>query len=171
MTTLGTVQTKYGKNWIYLNPTPLEGPNAWNVANIPSETGEAEVFGVPPIMVSESADGFDLTYSIIACTDVDTINRQLRISELPNKSLSEVTGIDSIAGELPVDVNKFDNDTIIYFNIDALPSVDTTTTGVEDVAGYNSDSIASITAEIPLEVTAAGSVATVSFDMTTLPDA
>lgn len=170
MTTLGTVQTKYGKQWIYLNPDALYGPSAWNVANIPGETGEAEIYTIPPIMLSETVDGFDLTYSIIACKDINTSTRQLRISELPNILLSEVNSIDGVLGELPVDVNKFDNDTIIYFNIGDLPSVDTATTRVEDVAGYNSDSIASITAEIPLEVTAAGSVATVSFDITTLPD-
>ena len=173
MTTLGTVQTKYSKKWIYLNPTPLEGPSAWNVANIPSETGEAEVYGIPPIMVSQTVDSFDLSYSIIDCKSIDEINRQLRISEPPSTSiaLSEVNDIDSVVAVLPVATNKFDTETIIYFNIGDLPSVDTATTGVEDVSGYNSDSIASITAEIPLEVTAAGPVATVSFDMTTLPDA
>ena len=171
MTTLGTVQTKYRKNWIYLNPNALDGPSAWNVANIPSETGEAEVYAIPPIMLSETVDGFDLTYSIIACKDINLRNSQLRLSELPSALLSEVNGIDSVTAELPVDTNRFDNDTIIYFNIGDLPSVDTATTGVEDVAGYNSYSIASITAEIPLEVTAASDVATVSFDMTTLPDA
>ena len=172
MTTLGTVQTKYGKGWVYLNPNPLDGPNAWNVANIPRETGEAEVFAIPPIMLSKTTDGFDLSYSIIACKDIDLRYRQLRWSEVPRILQSEVNDIDSVVGELPVAVNRVDDDdTIIYFNIGDLPSVDTATTGVEDIAGYNSYSIASITAEIPLEVTAASDVATVSFDMTTLPDA
>ena len=31
----GTVKQEYGKQWIYLNPNPVVGPFAWNVANLP----------------------------------------------------------------------------------------------------------------------------------------
>ena len=171
MTTLGTVQTKYSKNWIYLNPNIFAGPSAWNVANIPSAAGTPEIFAIPPMMVSENSGAFTLSYSIIACKGLDELTRQLLAADTPNILLNDLTDIDFIVGELPVNTNTFDNDTILYFDIDDLESVDSATAGTTQAAGYNSNSIASLTTSLPLEAAEAGGVATVSFDITTLPDA
>ena len=171
MTTLGTVQTKYSKKWIYLNPNLFDGPSAWNVANIPSQSGTPEIFGIPPMMISETSGAVDLSYSIIACKGLDELTRQLLVTDTPNIQSDVLTDIDYVITELPVNLNRFDNGTILYFDIESLDSVESTTAGTVEVAGYNSNSIASLTTSLPLEATQVGGVATVSFDITTLPDA
>jgi hypothetical protein len=123
------------------------------------------------MMVSETSGAFTLSYSIVACKGLDELTRQLLAADTPNILLNDLTDIDYVTNELPVDINRFDNDTILYFNIEALESVDAATAVTVEVAGYNSNSIASLTTSLPLEATEADGVATVSFDITTLPDA
>lgn len=171
MTTLGTVQTKYRKDWIYLNPDSFNGPNAWNVANTGSDNTEGRIFAVPPMMASESNGDVDLSYSIIACKSVDELGRQLFVNDAPAIFQDTLTDIDSIEGKSPVFTNVFRNDLVIYFSIQALPSASSATAEVEGPSGYNGNSIASLTTSLPLEATEADRVATVTFDISTLEDA
>lgn len=84
--------------------------------------------------------------------------------------------VEVINGVKPVQTNQIDNDAYIWFNIDSLPNVeaarDARRIGVTLGAfGYNSRSVTSITATAPLKAVTAAGIATVSFDITTLPDA
>lgn len=170
MPNLGTVQTKYSKDWIYLNPAILDGPNAWNVANFPQDDGEAQVLAIPPIMVEQSAADVALSYSIVDCKGLDEVNRQLLASDAPAFPQSTLSNIQEIRGELPIKRTILDEDTIIYFSIEDLNS--TSALFISDnLDGYNSSSIDSLTTSLPLEAREAGGIATVFFDITTLQDA
>jgi len=170
MDNLGTVQTKYNKDWIYLNFAALEGPNAWNVANFPGEDGDVQVLAVPPIMVEQVASDIALSYSIVDCKGLDEVNRQLLASDTPAFPQSTLSNIQEVRGELPIEKSSFDGDTIIYFSIEDLNS--TSALFIPDnLDGYNRSSIDSLTTSLPLEAAETGGIATVSFDITTLPDA
>jgi len=170
MTNLGTVQTKYSKDWIYLNPAILEGPDAWNVASFPQDDGETQVLAIPPIMVEQVAADVALSYSIIDCKGLDEVNRQLLASDTPAFPQSTLSNIQEIQGEIPIERTSFDGDTIIYFSIQDLNS--TSALYIPDISdGYNRSSIDSLTTSLPLEASETGGIATVSFDITTLQDA
>ena len=171
MTTLGTVQTKYSKNWIYLNPDPFNGPNSWNVSNTEVGSSGSRIYAIPPMVGSVNGDQVDLTYSIIACKGLDALNRQVFAKDIPTVFTDTLTGIESIEGVSPIYTNSYEDDTVIVFNISPLPSVDTTTLESEEPSGYNGNSIVSLTTSLPLSATEAGGVATVTFDISTLEDA
>jgi len=166
----GTIQTKYREEWIYLNPNGFSGPSAWNAANFET-IGSANIYAIPPIMMSESNDNIDLSYSIIACKSIDEQNRQLLVSDAPVVPRNALTDLIALEGVSPIIVNTFQEDRVIYFSIKDLDSIETTAAEVEAPSGYNSNSIASLTTSLPLEATEADGVATVSFDITTLQDA
>ena len=170
MPNIDIVQNKYNKNWIYLNPVYLDGPSAWNVANFPQDDVETQVLAVPPIMVEQVAGDVALSYSIIACKGLDEVNRQLLASDTPAFPQSTLNDISEIKGELPIETTSFDGDTIIYFSIKDLNPASTVFISIES-DGYNRSNIDSLTTSVPLEAGEAASIATVSFDITTLPDA
>jgi len=170
MTTIGTVQTKYSKGWLYENPDPFNGPNAWNVSNIDVGSSESRLYAVPPMVASLNGDKVDLSYSIIACKGLDELNRQLFAKDIPTVFTDTLTGIESIEGVSPIYTNSYEDDTVILFNIKALPSVATTVVESEQPSGYNGNSIVSLTTSLPLSATEAGGVATVTFDISTLED-
>jgi len=171
MTTRGTVQTKYSKDWIYLNPDPFNGPNSWNVSNKDLASTGSRVYAVPPMVASVNEGQVDLSYSIIACKGLDELNRKLFVSDAPTILKDTLTDIDSIEGEDPIYTNSFNDDTVIFFSIQILPSVATTTLESEEPSGYNGNNIVSLTTSLPLSATEAGGVATVTFDISTLEDA
>jgi hypothetical protein len=170
MANIGTVQTKYSKDWIYLNPAILKGPDAWNVANFPQGSAIPQILSVPPIMVEQVAADVALSYSIIDCKGLDEVNRQLLASDTPAFPQSTLSNIQEIQGELPIARTIFDEDTILYFSIQDLNS--TSALFISDnLDGYNRSNIDSLTTSLPLEAGKTGGIATVSFDITTLQDA
>jgi len=170
MPNLGTVQTKYKKDWIYLNPFSLEGPDAWNVVNLPTSSGIPKVLSVPPIMVEQVAADVALSYSIVDCKGLNEVDRQLLASDTPAFPQSTLSAIQEIQAELPIARTVVNEDTIIYFSIKDLNSISALFIP-DNLDGYNRSSIDSLTTSLPLEAAEAGGIATVSFDITTLQDA
>jgi len=187
----GTVKTEYNKQWIYLNPNPAQGPFAWNVANFPEIDDPTiiddieNLYTVPPIMNNQVGQVANLYFSIEDCkgrNEPDTFARTLKSNiallldggNLPPTSrngLFDLTGVDAIA---PVMSQQNDKDAYLWFDISGLDPVDITTRDrrrYKVKAGYNSRSVTSLTADSPLFVDNVDGLATVSFDITTLPDA
>ena len=186
----GTVKREFSKQWIYLNPNPAEGPWAWNVANLPEVDDPTiiddieNLYTVPPIMNNQVGQVANLYFSIEDCkarNEPDAL-RTLRSNigllldggNLPPTSyngLFDVTGVDAIA---PVMSQQNDKDAYLWFDISGLDPVDIDKRDKRRFkvkAGYNSRSVTSLTADNPLFVDNADGLATVSFDITTLPDA
>ena len=186
----GTVKREFSKQWIYLNPNPAEGPWAWNVANLPEVDDPTiiddieNLYTVPPIMNNQVGQVANLYFSIEDCKArnepdaVKTLKSNIGLlldgGNLPPTSfngLFDVTGVDAIA---PVMSQQNDKDAYLWFDISGLDPVDIDKR--EDrrfkvKAGYNSRSVTSLTADEPLFVDNVDGLATVSFDITTLPDA
>lgn len=188
--TLGTVKHEYGKQWIYLNPNPTQGPYAWNVANIPLNNDPEDVtdienlYTVPPIMNNQAGELAQLYFSIedlkgrnepdsSTRTVESNIGLLLDGGNLPPSGLSLLRGITEIQGAAPVMSRQNDRDAYLWFDISGLDAVDIDVRSrrYKVKAGYNSRSVTSLTAQTPLEVDTADGLATVSFDITTLPDA
>ena len=186
----GTVKREFSKLWIYLNPNPAEGPWAWNVANLPEVDDPTiiddieNLYTVPPIMNNQVGQVANLYFSIEDCkarNEPDAV-RTLRSNigllldggNLPPTSfngLFDVTGVDAIA---PVMSQQNDKDAYLWFDISGLDPVDIDKRDrrrFKVKAGYNSRSVTSLTADSPLFVDNPDGLATVSFDITTLPDA
>ena len=172
MPSLGTLQTKYGKDWLYLNPFSFSGPDAWNVAGtIFVDSNDERLYGVPPMVMDNIDDNYFLSYSIAACKPLEGDSDLFLVSEAPDVFADRVEGVNSYEGEDPVFVNSVEAITVFFFSIERLNSIGTFTVESELPSGYNGNSIASLTTSLPLEATEADGVATVSFDMTTLQDA
>ena len=186
----GTVKREFSKQWIYLNPNPADGPWAWNVANLPEVDDPTiiddieNLYTVPPIMNNQVGQVANLYFSIEDCkarNEPDAV-RTLRSNigllldggNLPPTSfngLFDVTGVDAIA---PVMSQQNDKDAYLWFDISGLDPVDIDRRDrrrFKVKAGYNSRSVTSLTADSPLFVDNPDGLATVSFDITTLPDA
>ena len=186
----GTVKREFSKLWIYLNPNPAEGPWAWNVANLPEVDDPTiiddieNLYTVPPIMNNQVGQVANLYFSIEDCkarNEPDAV-RTLRSNigllldggNLPPTSyngLFDVSGVDAIA---PVMSQQNDKDAYLWFDISGLDPVDIDKRDrrrFKVKAGYNSRSVTSLTADEPLFVDNVDGLATVSFDITTLPDA
>ena len=186
----GTVKREFSKQWIYLNPNPAEGPWAWNVANLPEVDDPTiiddieNLYTVPPIMNNQVGQVANLYFSIEDCkarNEPDNI-RTLRSNigllldggNLPPTSRNGLFDITDITGERPVMSQQNDQDAYLWFDISGLDPVDIDRRDrrrFKVKAGYNSRSVTSLTADRPLFVDAVDGLATVSFDITTLPDA
>ena len=186
----GTVKREFSKQWIYLNPNPADGPWAWNVANLPEVDDPTiiddieNLYTVPPIMNNQVGQVANLYFSIEDCKArnepdaVKTLRSNIGLlldgGNLPPTSfngLFDVTGVDAIA---PVMSQQNDKDAYLWFDISGLDPVDIDKRDdrrFKVKAGYNSRSVTSLTADEPLFVDNVDGLATVSFDITTLPDA
>ena len=186
----GTVKREFSKQWIYLNPNPADGPWAWNVANLPEVDDPTiiddieNLYTVPPIMNNQIGQVANLYFSIEDCKArnepdaVKTLKSNIGLlldgGNLPPTSfngLFDVTGVDAIA---PVMSQQNDKDAYLWFDISGLDPVDIDKRDdrrFKVKAGYNSRSVTSLTADEPLFVDNVDGLATVSFDITTLPDA
>ena len=186
----GTVKQEYGKQWIYLNPNPAVGPFAWNVANLPEVDDPTiiddieNLYTVAPIMNNQIGQQANLYFSIEDCkarelpdstsgrTLASNIGLLLDGGNLPPTSRNGLFDLNEIQGEAPVMARQNDKDAYIWFDISGLDHVNIDKGRRYKVkAGYNSRSVTSLTADIPLAVDASDGLATVSFDITTLPDA
>ena len=188
-TAYGTVKHKYNKNWIYLNPNPALGPFAWNVAKLPDVDGSDDVdienlYTVPPIMNNQIGDTADLYFSIQDLKDrsePDTMTRTIKANiallldsgSLPPSGMKSLRDVSEIRATMPVQSQTVNKDVYLWFDIFNLPEVETIRNRRRYTvrAGYNSRSVTSLTANRPLEVDNVDGLATVSFDITTLPDA
>ena len=186
----GTVKQEYGKQWIYLNPNPAVGPFAWNVANLPEVDDPTiiddieNLYTVAPIMNNQIGQQANLYFSIEDCkarelpdgasgrTLASNIALLLDGGNLPPTSRNGLFDLNGIEAEAPVMARQNDKDAYIWFDISGLDHVNIDKVRRYKVkAGYNSRSVTSLTADIPLAVDASDGLATVSFDITTLPDA
>ena len=186
----GTVKHEYGKNWIYLNPNPALGPWAWNVANLPQVDDPTiiddieNLYTVPPIMNNQIGQQANLYFSIEDCKGRnepdDTRNRTVASNiallldggNLPPTSRNGLFDLHELQAEAPIMARQNDKDAYLWFDISSLEQVDTVRSRRFKVkAGYNSRSVTSLTADNPLFVDTEDGLATVSFDITTLPDA
>ena len=186
----GTVKQEYGKQWIYLNPNPAVGPFAWNVANLPEVDDPTiiddieNLYTVAPIMNNQIGQQANLYFSIEDCkarelpdgasgrTLASNIALLLDGGNLPPTSRNGLFDLNGIEAEAPVMARQNDKDAYIWFDISGLDHVNIDKGRRYKVkAGYNSRSVTSLTADIPLAVDASDGLATVSFDITTLPDA
>ena len=186
----GTVKQEYGKQWIYLNPNPTQGPFAWNVANLPEVDDPTiiddieNLYTVAPIMNNQIGQQANLYFSIEDCkarelpdgasgrTLASNIALLLDGGNLPPTSRNGLFDLNGIEAEVPVMARQNDKDAYIWFDISGLDHVNIDKGRRYKVkAGYNSRSVTSLTADIPLAVDASDGLATVSFDITTLPDA
>ena len=186
----GTVKQEYGKQWIYLNPNPATGPFAWNVANLPEVDDPTiiddieNLYTVAPIMNNQVGQQANLYFDIEACkarelpdgtsgrTLASNIGLLLDSGNLPPTSRNGLFDLHQLEGEAPVMSMQNDKDAYLWFSIDGLDPVDIDRKRRFKVkAGYNSRSVTSLTADSPLFVEAEDGLATVSFDITTLPDA
>ena len=186
----GTVKQEYGKQWIYLNPNPALGPFAWNVANLPEVDDPTiiddieNLYTVAPIMNNQIGQQANLYFSIEDCkarelpdgasgrTLASNIALLLDGGNLPPTSRNGLFDLNGIEAEAPVMARQNDKDAYLWFDISGLDHVNIDKVRRYKVkAGYNSRSVTSLTADIPLAVDASDGLATVSFDITTLPDA
>tara|TARA_B100001778_G_C18379014_1_gene534365 strand:- start:178 stop:753 length:576 start_codon:yes stop_codon:yes gene_type:complete len=186
----GTVKQEYGKQWIYLNPNPAVGPFAWNVANLPEVDDPTiiddieNLYTVAPIMNNQIGQQANLYFSIEDCkarelpdgasgrTLASNIALLLDGGNLPPTSRNGLFDLNGIEAEAPVMARQNDKDAYLWFDISGLDHVNIDKVRRYKVkAGYNSRSVTSLTADIPLAVDASDGLATVSFDITTLPDA
>ena len=190
MATPNGLTSRFNRTYIYLNPEVFTGPYTQRLSNFaPTDTGETveieNLYGIPPIVSTESLTTAHLTFNI------DAIDRNvwssktssLRLDELaknvidyaPYKSEHGIRNISRVTSTAPVSSNQIDADAVVWFDINQLPGIDTVraTRKMKVLLNlpYNSRSITAITASAPLEVATAGSIANVSFDITSLPPA
>ena len=177
-TARGTVKHEYDKQWIYLNPSPSIGPFAWNVANIPDYSiieKIAELYTIPPIMNNQTDDIANLFFSIKDCKGRDEVESAIVVSQLKEKLTLPFESTDNITileSDKPVRARQDGEDAYLWFEIRTLNWVDDIVNSeAEASGGYNNRRVTSLTADTPLYVDALDSRATVTFNITTLPDA
>lgn len=185
----GTLTEKFNRTYIYLNPDPYRGPFTQRLSNIPSTdapTGYVDnLYTFAPIQHTDGAGTANLFFSIenigLDASDPDappfTIEyaAQNALKYAPFKEVSKYSGIKDIKGVAPVHDARQDNDVALWFSIDDLPNVDSARDKrrifVNLNLPYNIRSIQTLTATAPLNVRTVSENATVTFDITTLPDA
>ena len=190
MATPNGLTSRFNRTYIYLNPEVFTGPYTQRLSNFaPTDTGETieieNLYGIPPIISTESLTTAHLTFNIdaidrniwdgrVSSFSLDELAKNV-IDYAPYKSERGIKNISSITSTAPVSTNQIDADAVVWFDITQLSNIDT----ARDVRKmkvlvnlpYNSRSITAITASAPLEVATAGSMANVSFDITSLPPA
>lgn len=184
----GALTSEFGRTYIYLNPDPFLGPHTQRLSNIGAEEAPPgyidNIYTFAPLDHTEGASTANLFFTIenIPLDIYDpappyTIKGAARNALLyaPYKSTATYSGLTNITGINPIQDQQIDNDVALWFDIDSLPSVDVARDKrrifVNLNLPYNSKSIQTLTATAPLNVRTASKNATVTFDITTLPDA
>ena len=191
MTAVGSYIDKFSRKYLYLNPDPTLGPGTWRLSNVPAyDDGNINtienLYAVPPIYNDQTSATANLKFVIETIPDINSARSTTTLSSsitalLQSDDLIPLQGsalfdLETINGVAPIMTRQEDDDAFIWFNIDSLPNVetarDTQRIGVTlGTFGYNSRSVTSITATAPLKADTSADIATVSFDITTLPDA
>ena len=192
MPAIGTLKDNFSRKYIYLNPDVLKGPGAWRLTNIPSFDDDTilntieNLYAVAPIVNTQTGQTANLSFSISGVPDIDAprstrqlgpaVSAQLRSGNLVPTPYSSLFDLSSIRGVDPVKTNQVDSNAFVFFDMTDIPQLesarDKRRMGVSlGVFGYNSRSVTAITAAAPLKAVTAADIATVSFDLTTLPAA
>ena len=192
MAQIGQLEYPYRKWFLYLNPNPTLGPGTWRVSNLPDLDDDGipnnieNLYAIPPIMNEQTGQAARLYFSIEDCKDIhapdstvyipSNITRLLEQGNLPSNPRDRIYDLESIDAIAPVQSNTVDENAYVWFDISELEEVEIVRSKRRFRATlgkfkYNNRSVTSLTATQPMEVDWEGGKATVSFDITTLPDA
>lgn len=188
---VGTLKYNFSRTYVYLNPDPIKGPPTWRLSNIPAVDDQIDcienLWTIPPIINEQAGDMAVLKFSIEDIPQDHTAARSIsgltpyevagKVLEV--KPLQE--GLDCILEDVegtdPVQTRQDGLDITMWFDITSLDSVDTARAKRERMRvtlghfAYNNRSVTSLLAEAPLFANTVDKTSTVSFDITTLPDA
>ena len=191
MAVVSDLTNKFSRTYVYLNPDPFKGPNTWRLTNIPGVDDSStdnliqNIYTIPPITHTQSGGAVNLKFNIDAiATGVFGAPRQQVSNAAAAYNLAKYASykqqgvlfdIEAIKGVNPVKTTTVESDVTISFDISSLPEVSDVRAKrrikVEFKALYNSRSVTSLSAEAPLFAESTDGQATVSFDISTLPDA
>ena len=192
MPTIGTLIDQFSRKYVYLNPDTLKGPGTWRLTNIPAIDDDSilntieNLYAVAPIVNTQTGQTANLSFSIADVPDINSarstrqlgpaVMSQLRSGNLVPTPYSSLFDLSVIRGVDPVKTNQVEQNAFVFFGITDLPDIEDARAkrrmGVSLGAfGYNSRSVTAITAAAPLKAATAADIATVSFDLTTLPAA
>lgn len=192
MTSPGTLETHFGRRYIFLNPDPSEGPGAWRLTNIPGigsvdpdSNNLKDIYTLLPIGKTEAGTTINLLFDIDSLPDTrSVVNRKDYFRTTLSTFLSQAFvlprmsgfGLVNLQGVAPVKTQVSGDVGIVYFDISDLPNLEDISRSrkyniLSSSFRYNSRSIDSLTATDPLFSKTAGETATVSFDISNLPDA
>lgn len=184
----GELKENFGRTYIYLNPDISKGPYTYRLSNIPSEVDPPalieNIYTIPPIAHTETTTTANLYFSI---EDIGKWINEARsefgvtyaaknlIDYAPYPSQTAITDLETVKAVKPVEALQQEEDVVIWFDITDLPDIETARDKqrmqVTLNLPYNSRSITSLTAANPLFVSQQDGDATVSFSITSLPDA
>ena len=188
MPTPGALTSKFSRTYVYLNPDVFKGPYTQRLSNIPA-IGDIpgtidNLYTIAPLAHTEAASTANIYFSIedipLDIHDPAPSFTTARAAEnlaayAPYKSTATYSGLMGIDGIRPIKDSRVADDVSLWFSIDDLPNVDAARDKrriyVELNLPYNSRSIQSLTATAPINVRTVSDNATVTFDITTLPDA
>ena len=178
---------KFSRTYVYLNPEPFLGPYTHRISNIPPVEAPAEyienLYTFAPMQHTETNTTANLFFNFDGVADINDppfrsdLPKVVRnvMSNAPYKSVHEFGGIKGITGIAPVDSNQNGKDVALWFDFESIPNVDTARSkqriSVTFNVPYNRRSIESITATAPIYVNTVDENASVTFDITSLPDA
>ena len=193
MAAVGDLTQKFSRTYVYLNPDPLKGPSTWRLSNIPgiddstTDNIVENIFTIPPITHTQIGGAVNLKFDISAIgTSVfgaprNKVSKDAIAYNLANYAPYKQSGVlfdlETITAQAPVKSYTTPDgaDVTISFDISSLPTIESARAKrrmkVEFKALYNSRSVTSLSAEAPLFAAVAGGLATVSFDISTLPEA
>ena len=192
MPDLGTLETHFNRKYIYLNPDPFYGPSAWRLSNAlptgsidPDSNKLKDIYTLLPINKTEAGSTTNLFFDIESLPTTREVSRlKDYISSTLSTFLAQANilprrtgfGLVNLIGEDPIKTAVVDNTGVVYFDITDLPNIENlgrkTKYNIRSSAfRYNSRSIDSLTASEPLYSQTTDETATVSFDISNLPDA
>jgi len=184
----GELKQNFGRTYVYLNPDISKGPFTYRLSNIPSEIDPPalieNIYTIAPIQHTETTTTANLYFSIEA---IEKFANEARsefnvryaaknlVDYAPYPSQTAITDLATVNSVRPVESLQQDEDVVLWFDINDLEDIDTARAKrlmqVKVNLPYNSRSITSLTAANPLFVSQQDGDATVSFDITSLPDA
>ena len=179
----GEYLDKHSRRYVAYNPNEFNGPFTWRLSMLASETEDPDdittIFTILPIDSNTKADGgINLFFNIDGLENIsDTATRltgQAAAKALVNLPRSykrrSPFGLQSITGVDPVQTAQRGTDVAIYFDIDSLPTFETTKGYFNIKANdYNSRSIDKLSADKPLFVAnGSNKDAVVTFDISSL---
>tara|TARA_B100001094_G_scaffold35575_1_gene29598 strand:+ start:414 stop:998 length:585 start_codon:yes stop_codon:yes gene_type:complete len=182
-----SLTSKFSRTYIYLNPEPFLGPYTQRISNIPPVDEPAvyieNLYTFAPMQHTETNTTANLFFNFDGVADINDppfrsdfpkVVRNV-VNNSPYKSVHEFAGIQGITGIAPVDSIQRDKDVALWFDFESIPNVDTARSkqriSVTFNVPYNRRSIESITATAPIYVNTVDENASVTFDITSLPDA
>jgi hypothetical protein len=191
MAAVNDLVQKFSRTYIYLNPNPFKGPNTWRLSNIPGAVTEDDsdtiqnLYTVPPIRDTSDGSTINLYFDIdsIAKTAGEASGTSstparrawMLATYAPYKRRTSAYSLKKITGQRPIATEESGRDVTIFFDLTGLKSIEEARgkrrMQVNFKALYNSRSIDALTATAPLYSNSNGEIATVSFDISQLPEA